>query len=304
MRSVNCIMQSSIGTLCVLCSIFIVNGSLIVLPSPLPLKRTLPVDVISLIAADYCDNPTLSALSMAADVLYTDSKPLLVLRKQQASNRGVDNLTFRLTGIVSKYRRNERLIPTFDSRNEVVHYLNGFHGHIDWLTTYLDSETVDHDDCSGKMICFKMELGRYRYRYLSAVPPLPLHFQHSVESLLFDEYITLRDESEGVLESINGGKLWDNTKWRDIALWKLMMEQIGVMIGYPTLKQMEWNTENDDLTPKQWIADIQEVHDFAFCVMSERDQLDEFSWFRSLYRDEKIKQFVMKLTDFVQRRIG
>ena len=266
--------------------------------------RTLPVDVLSLITAEYCDNPTLSALCMTSHVLCTDSKPLLSRRKTHTANREIDHLSFRLTDIVSKYRRNEHLIPSFHAKNEVVHYLNGFHGHIDWLTTYLDSETVDHDDCSGKMICFKMELDRYRYRYLSAVRPFPLHFQHSGESLPFDEYITLRDESGKILESMNGEKLWDNTKWRDIALWKLMMEQIGVMIGYPTLKQMEWNTENDDFTPKQWIADIQEVHDFAICVMSKRDELDEFSWFRSLCRDERIKMFVVKLTDFVQRRIA
>lgn len=141
---------------------------------------------------------------------------------------------------------------------------------------------------------------RHRDRYRSTGSALDLHIQQSEECQLkrqkrnlFESYIVLRDESTELLNGMN-------TKMRERALWSLVMEQIGVSIGYPALDKMQWSTDRDGMNPEQWIKDIQEVQDFVSRIKSEGRRLNDFWWFRWLCKNKKFKKFVRKVQDFVR----
>ena len=104
----------------------------------------LPLDVTTLVA-DNCDLSSKHAMSLTSTVLRKASEPMLAQIKLQKA-RHSDHMVLHLESIVPMYRRNGYKIPEFDARREIMHYLNGFHGHIEWLTSYLDNEGLAEYD--------------------------------------------------------------------------------------------------------------------------------------------------------------
>lgn len=258
----------------------------------------LPLEVTTLVA-DNCDLSSKHALSLTSTVLRKASEPLLAQIKLQKA-RHIDHMVLQLESIVPMYRRNGYKIPEFDARREIMHYLNGFHGHVEWLVVYLEDEGAHSRGRDSPMRTLWSELEDHRRRYHAEAIRLPPHLWQSAvipmaKRPLFDAYGELRNEAERVLDF----NPWKAIQWKSRAVLKLVVEEIGVRIEYPTLKEMQWSMGRDMTTPKQWNVDNQKVN--RCCSDAMGTQIINTPWLYASFDGDmytEIKEFVDKLKAF------
>ena len=261
------------------------DGSAVLEP-PTPPKRSFrSLDVVATsLIAEACDVPDLSSFSRVGRVPHEASQFWLGERKE------LWQLEKRLSTIVAL---SPFFFPEFDARDEIKHYLNGFDGRIALLVDYLET-TMGHDIhglCVG-MRRIRARLDEIRNRD-PARSSLALHLQPTArvltpeQKLLFDAYIALRDESKEMILNLKEGER-TMMETMDCATWSLVVEHIGVMIGYPTLET------------KWWTQMYASTGANATSFMLGSDDLEGLGYFVRMRQSERGRHFVQHLRDFVE----
>ena len=167
-----------------------------------------------------------------------------------------------LIEIVEKSLAKRIEVPEFSARREIEHYLDGFEGHIDWLMEYLKSTNHYQGDADmmKQVDEFQTKLARYGMVYPRSVPlhrRLQRHQLTDAQRELFDAFIVMKDKAMEMIEEERRTDASPKMAMK-CAQFKLVVEQIGVPMYYPTLQGMQW-TGRRDLSPGEWQDDIKSV---------------------------------------------
>ena len=148
-----------------------------------------------------------------------------------------------------------------DPKSEIIRYLDGFLGPMEWMMTN-SLNTVGHHlrpAHSYDLVIFQVKMKKYVEKWRNSI--LPRHRRSTTRPLtkrtmeVFDEYINLRDETLffWIIQERDS---------RDVVIfqqWNLLMEQIGVDLGYPGLTQR--HSVNGD--PETWKLALQTMRESA-----------------------------------------
>ena len=238
-------------------------GSIAPQSQPLTKKPSfLPIDVTAKIVWYLqCDDTALAHFSETNRAHYVLARPVLIIREQLYFH----SIERSLIEIVEKSGAKRIEVPEFSARREIEHYLDGFEGHIDWLMEFLKSTNQDDAHIMEHIDEFQTKLARCGKAYPRSVPlhrRLQRHQLTDAQRELFDAFIVMKDKA---MEMIEEERRTDASPMMAMkcAHSKLLVEQIGVRMWYPTLQGMQW-TGRRDLSPKAWRDDIASVQDRTF----------------------------------------
>lgn len=210
-------------------------------------------DVMAIVA-QFCNYSALCAFGEVASVPHTVSRPLVVPRRESAKQESLDDLVRGLNDMAEHYQKlgihrpGLMCIPllNFDARKEIRHYLNGFEGHIDLFASEVISIPKIYnrifpipDETREFKNNLRAKLDEHKSRFRTTV--LPLHQRPSdrilteVEKALFDAFIEMKKQTVRLIESQLSREYHPHDS--SVAKWKLFVENIGVIIGYPTLNE-------------------------------------------------------------------
>ena len=156
-----------------------------------------------------------------------------------ASNQSQD-LQALSDSLSALYTRGEYayLWPQCDAKREILHYLDGFVGPIQWvISNALNDPTLEDTKYRHDVITLSWMLTEYTTKWKTHSLPPP-HRRSLPQSLspdklaVFDEFIALRDECTDLIAGRRGPLFC-----REVQEWNLLMEQIGVILGYPGLAE-------------------------------------------------------------------
>ena len=244
----------------------------ILVHSPIPQIPPLRPDETSLVA-EFCDYATLLTLSQVARDPRAVSKPLLD-RLDTETERLEEYLNY------SPYRHYcdtpgwewRSFFEEFDARREIRHYLNGFEGHIDFFAADAVLQFTKHQQSIPKQTIifirqFLDDLRRHQLCFQWTL--LPLHRRFALgtftenQLIVFDAFIALKEQTKKLCQ------MQEESNWATLARkaeYKLFVEQIGVMIGYPTLKEMQWITRKKHF---ERYVELRRARGLAWTVMKK-----------------------------------
>ena len=220
---------------------------------------------------------TSAELSSAAE-LSDCSTPLAPHRFEYEEEASLVALGRGLNDIIEQYQHfyeatswemEVTLLHGFDARKQIEHYLNGFQGQLQWFGAMISVDLRYHRNSGPEktrlitnlFIHLKEHQARFRLR------AVPLHRGPSAGTLtetqmadlaVFDAFIAMKEQTERCIAP-EGSYTWEpRYRWeprfcRDLEIieWKLLVEQIGVLIDYPTLEGQQW------LSGQQWLNGMQ-----------------------------------------------
>ena len=152
-----------------------------------------------------------------------------------------------------------------------MHYLDGFVGSIQWMISdalitapVLREETIAQ--YQSEIRGFHSMLKEYATKWDTHSLPPP-HRRSMAQGLteeeltMFDEYIALRDEVKDIVDTMT--PRMETGDCRENQEWNLLVEHIGVILGYPGLTQRR----SVDGDPEYWQLTLERVQ-------------EKFKWFK------------------------
>ena len=291
--------MSCLFTFCAVCVLSAEIQAILVHP-PIPQIPPLRPDETSLVA-EFCDYLTLLTLSQVARDPRAISKPLLD-RLDTETERLEEELNY------SPYRHYcdtpgwewRSFFAEFDARREIRHYLNGFEGHIDFFAADAVLQFTKHQQSIPKLTInfitqFRDDLRRHQLCFQWTLPPLHRRFAFETftenQLMIFDAFIALKEQTTKLFEVQEEPSL---ATLAAKAEFELFVEQVGVMIGYPTLKEMQWIMRN---THFEKYVELRRARGLAWTVMKK-----EFDDWKDFYEfGGTMTPVVRVLKDFTEK---
>ena len=265
----------------------------------------LPADVVRNIC-ECCEDPALVMLSQINQICRDATHQDRINRKDEKKQL--------FLGLVQGFESFQRHtaskkcdLPLCDSKREIMNYLNGFEGHIEWMMAYA-MKHMPHSSMCNQVRGLQAVLTGYREKYTLEFKR-PLHRRQSqigsasgARLIAFHKFIALRDECNTRSRFLFPGMIICHPSM-GMSVWKLLIEQIGVIIEYPGIPRLEHMDSNPLVAQNHIAQDLWPLHSKITRHWSQNiasgmpGPTSKCSLYWEFGRD-----FLPKLRDFMQKR--